>query len=215
MAFRQWLESRTFYGLRKKLGKYEDRPGEVGMSARILLDIDEDDAKAILEIYQEALDRASGMIKAPVVDWDPAIEGFLGRAEFPSSSDDLFPVPAYISADDDMTVGILVHADGALELFEGNDEASDATYELINELLGGGKKRLYGSHRDETVQRIIETGTVPAGLYFSPDRSYAAGHWALDRQLVSAVFDMKDLRQESDKDWRTIRDANVSSTRTH
>lgn len=132
--------------------------------------------------------------------------------------DDLYPIPVYISAGDPMTIGLLLHEGGELEMFEGNDEATDETIALINKLLHGEEDRyekIYASHGIDLVEQIVENNMLPKNLYVSPSREHASGYWSLseERVLFSGEVNMNDISQESDYDWKTIRETEIKNIR--
>jgi hypothetical protein len=124
-----------------------------------------------------------------------------------------YPTVIYVSSSprDKMTIGLMVHHNGKVEVFEGNDEASDETNRMVNVILTGGKaqyRRLYGQHGVDTVEKIRKTKTIPKGLYLSPESFYASSYWSADpnkpRVMFSGLVDINDLAQESEYDWKVI-----------
>lgn len=120
----------------------------------------------------------------------------------------LWPIPIYISSDpnDKATIGIMVHQNGKKELFEGNDEASAETYDLVDEILGNVKPVVvYAQHGEEIVEKIRKTKTLPKDLYVSPSRKYAEGYWSLEENRIffACVAMSNAFRKESDVDWKT------------
>jgi hypothetical protein len=107
-----------------------------------------------------------------------------------------------------MTISLLVHFDGKFEMFEGNDEASEATIKMVNKLLNpvGKAVRIYGSHDNSVVLRIKDSGKLPKNLYISPSKNYAEGYADLNgkRSLFTGIIDLNDVSQESHVDWKTI-----------
>jgi hypothetical protein len=96
-------------------------------------------------------------------------------------------------------------------MFEGNDEASPDTIDLVNELTGASrdKIRIYGNHSSEVVERIREMGALPKDLYVSPSYDHAAGYWGEERVMFSGIISKGDISQESEVDWKTIKDAKI------
>jgi hypothetical protein len=129
----------------------------------------------------------------------------------------IFPMFVYVSSgpEDKDTIGLMVNQDGSLEMFEGSDEASSETIDMVNRLLNpeGKQIKVYASHNFDLVNKIRETETLPANLYVSPNREHAAGYWGEDRQLFSCIVDQNDLSMESEVDWKTIRSTKISKFR--
>lgn len=138
----------------------------------------------------------------------------MGFDEDPRFPRDLFPVPVYVSANkkDKMTIGLMLHVNGKLEMFEGNDEASAETIDMVNKLLNpkGKPVKVYASHDEKIVSTIRDKNKLPANLYVSPDKSRAAGYWGKDRILFSAVININDVSQESNVDWKTMKETNIT-----
>lgn len=149
-------------------------------------------------------------------------DGLLVRLLHSSANDEdfkrnYFPIPVEVSSDpkDRMSIGILVHENGKIEEFEGNDEASSETHELVNDLLGIGNKevRVFANHTSDIVRGILDSGVIPEGLYVSPSRKYAEGYFGEDRELFTAMIRLRDVNRESEVDWITNKDAKVSKVR--
>jgi hypothetical protein len=123
----------------------------------------------------------------------------------------VFPIPVYVSGskDDKMTIGLLYHEDGNIEMFEGNDEATEETIKKVNRIFGGKKIRIYGSHNQKVVNTIVTSNMLPKNLYISPNREYASGYFGSDRVVFSAVVDTSYINQESEYDWKTIEDTPI------
>lgn len=160
----------------------------------------------------------------PYIDSKSALYSFLSDVEaFKENIHDYFPVGLYVSASptDGNTVGVLVFYDGKIELFEGNDEASEDTYNLVDKLIGGEDKEvlIWGNHDSTLVRRIKETGRLPAGLYVSPNRQHASGHYELDstkeRNLFSGKINLSNVRQESEVDWKTKKECVIKQVRIY
>ena len=189
---------------------------EVANTARLLVDFYEGDdeqlkksANFVFDLYAKAAEKAVGLLgKVPYFDKSDLIEQMLSNEYFPVKVDDLFPMSVYVSASptDKATVGILIHANGKKEMFEGNDEASAETYDLVDKLLGQGDEevKVWGSHERELVLNIKEKQELPKGLFVSPSRQYAAGYFDLegDRVLFSCKIKKSYVRQESELDWK-------------
>jgi len=166
--------------------------------------------KEVLTLYNKALVKLLRLLgRVPYYSRNALLSDLMART-FPANVSDLFPIAIYISSSpqDKDTVGILVHENGKRDLFEGNDEASNETYALVNRLLGGGKEvRIWGMHTEDLVYKIKQTKTIPEGLYVSPSRSYAEGHYDLEKKnrvLFSGTINDADVRKESDVDWKTL-----------
>jgi len=193
----------------------KDFDREVARTARILLDFDDD------KIVSDFLVMANKAIKIAVKPFrslyvnEKELKRRLFESEFPSKVSGFFPLPVYVSSSrsDKMTIGILVHFNGKLEMFEGNDEASPETIQLVNDVLGvrGITKVVYGMHTDDVVYTIKRTNKIPKGLYVSPDRKYAEGHWRIGQQrvLFSCEIDLSVINQESEYDWKVLKNTKV------
>lgn len=126
------------------------------------------------------------------------------------SNGNVYPINLYVSAGDPATIGLLVHQDGKLEMFEGNDEATPETIKLVNNILYPDSEEsfvtVYGQHRVETVEEIKRTGMLPPGLYVSPNINYSRGYWELgvERILFKGVINQNSVSQESSVDWKVI-----------
>jgi len=152
----------------------------------------------------------------PYYNRNDLINNILDTQEFPTNPKDFFPIPIYISSgkNDRFTVGILIHANGKKELFEGNDEATSETYDLVDKILGNVKPvTVYGYHGEKTVEDIRRTNTLPEGLYMSPDKKYALGYWSLKENRIpfSCVAMSNAFRKESDKDWKVKKDTKIKN----
>jgi len=137
----------------------------------------------------------------------------------PQTYKDFFPIIIYVADKQDphkMTIGLRIELDGKINIFEGNDEATDKTYLLINKLLGSKPVKIYGMHTLNLINKIKETKIIPKGLYVSPNKQYASGHWRIgqDREMFSGIIDIADVRQESDVDWITIEDTEIKNVMT-
>ena len=126
-----------------------------------------------------------------------------------------YPIPIYVSGspEDKMTIGLAYHEDSRIEMFEGNDEASEDTIKKINRVLGGKKIRIYGSHNQQTVNHIIATRMLPQNIYVSPEKDYASGYFGEDRVLFSGIVDSSYLNQESEYDWKTMEETPIEKIR--
>lgn len=177
------------------------------------------DVQHFLDLASKAAEKALKILKAPSYEVKQLKRTLLSWTDIPMKVEDFFPVPIYVSVvGDPMTVGILVHVNGKLEVFEGNDEASDKTYALVNKLLGRSQQiTVWGMHGNDVVEKIRKSNTLPKGLYVSPSRKYAAGFFSLkgDRTLFSCVVDSSNLRQESEIDWKVIDNVKVKKFRTY
>lgn len=119
-----------------------------------------------------------------------------------------WPVVLEITSDpnDEMSIGIIISKSGKKELYEGNDEASAETYDLVDEILGNIKPvTVYAQHGEKVVEKIRKTNTLPANIYVSPSRKYAEGYWSLEenRVMFSCEAMSNAFRKESDVDWKT------------
>jgi hypothetical protein len=192
---------------------YSDKPEEKGWAADYLNLLNKVFAY-IIEVVKK--------LNIPHVN-EKMIKGFLlDQSEFKFKMEEFFPFPIYVSAtpnaDGDWAeVGIMIDHNGkALEVSEGNDEASPETISLANKLVNpsGKKVRVYGMHGTKVVQQIESTEYLPANLYVSPDRGHSSRHWDnTDRSMFTGVVDINDLSQESDLDWKTVGDTKIDKFR--
>lgn len=131
------------------------------------------------------------------------------------SSEDIYendhwPFLIYVSGtgDNGDEIGLLMHQNKQIEQFEGNEESSEQTDQLVNKLLGIGDKeiRVYGQHGEELVWKMKEENFLEKNIYVTPDKSYAEGYWHLEqnRLMFSCLVKLKHLKQESDVDWRVL-----------
>jgi hypothetical protein len=183
---------------------YEESPEEVEKLFSFLSEVGRDIIKKTISI--------------PYVDIDDIKERLLTSSQTferygDNDKEGFYPFSIYVSAspEDKNTVGLEVFSNGTFKMFEGNDEASEDTIELVNELTGASREkvRIYGNHSSEVVERIRETGTLPKNLYVSPSREHAAGYWGEERVLFSAVIGKGGVSQESEVDWKTIKDVKI------
>jgi uncharacterized protein YlzI (FlbEa/FlbD family) len=137
-----------------------------------------------------------------------------------TSLNEFFPIIIEVSSSpsDDMTISVVLESDGKFsKIFEGNDEATDETIRLVNNLINpvGKEVKIYGTHGREIVEKIRSTGTLPSGLYVSPDREYSSGYMDLegDREKFSGHININDINQESDVDWKTINPTKIEKFR--
>lgn len=174
------------------------------------------DAEHLLDKLSTAGQKAVSLIKGGHVDQDGLKRTLIGRSQ-ERLFEDPWPIPVYVSSgpSDRDTIGLIVHENGKLEMFEGNDEASPDTIELVNDLLGlGGKKAtVYASHNEDVVDKIKQHNELPANLYVSPNKSHAAGYWGEDRVLFSCEISMSAVSQESHVDWRTLKPTKINKFR--
>ena len=104
----------------------------------------------------------------------------------------------------------------AIEIHEGNDEASSETIALANKLINpsGKQVRIYGMHGTEVCRKIEISGYLPPNLYVSPDRGHASRHWDnTDRSMFTGIVDINDLSQESDLDWKSVGNTKIEKFR--
>jgi len=135
------------------------------------------------------------------------------QTEFKFNIDDFFPFPLYISSSpsDKATIGLLIDLNGKAEYFEGNDEASIETINLVNKILNpqGKPVKIYASHNSKLVQQISQTGVLPKNLYVSPNKEHAS-KYMLDltgeREIFTGIININDISQESEIDWKVIND---------
>lgn len=131
---------------------------------------------------------------------------------------DNFPVLIYVASNknDKNKIGLLLHFNGKLEMFEGNEEASIETWSLVNKALNIVKKKIvkiYGSHGNDIIDYIKKNKKLPVNLYVSPNREHASEYWGDNRILFTGNIDMNDVNQESDIDWKTNKETNIEGFR--
>lgn len=144
----------------------------------------------------------------PYYSKDDLIISLIDRDFLPEKESDLWPISIYISSSkqDKDTIGILIHQNGKKELFEGNDEATPETYDLVDEIIGNAKPVIvYGNHGEKVVEQIKKTNILPKGIYMSPNKKYALGYWSLKENRVAFSCEAMSnaFRKESDLDWKT------------
>lgn len=173
--------------------------------------------KGLSNELNKAVSIISRKARIPYIDTNTLIRKAFDFNEIPDSFDKLWPIPIYISAKigDKNTIGILVHKDGKVEMFEGNDEASDETYALVNKIMGKTRDvEVWGSHGIDVVEKIKKTHRLPEGLFVSPNKMHASGYWGAKRQLFSCIINTGNVRQESDIDWKVIGNPTIKNFRT-
>jgi hypothetical protein len=130
---------------------------------------------------------------------------------------DYFPIPVYIGTDNYNSIGLMVHENGKLEMFEGNDEANAETIQMINKILYDKPmiKQIWGSHNSQLVLKIKDSGILPKDIYVSPSKSYAEGYLDLEgnRSLFSGFIDIRNVNQESDVDWKILEPTKIDKMR--
>jgi hypothetical protein len=199
--------------------QYEDHHSmDLRITCRTLIDFYYSDiesrkqlAEHQLSLYTDAGRKALKLLgDVPYYSRNSLVRNLLEHEDMPMKVSDLFPVPVYVSSshNDKNTVGIMVHENGRLEMFEGNDEASDQTYFLVNSLLDPRREEVtvFGMHTEDLIDQIRKDQKLPAGIYVSPNKDYAAGHFDLAKQrlLFSCKILKNCLRQESDVDWKIM-----------
>jgi GGDEF domain-containing protein len=115
-----------------------------------------------------------------------------------------WPIPVYVGAKGDPnTVGLLLDKGGKLKMFEGNDEATPKTLDLVDELMGVGDKQVevWTSQPADVIERI-KKGDFPEGIFVSPNREHAAGYWGEGRDLVKVKIPLSRVSQHSEVDWQ-------------
>jgi hypothetical protein len=116
------------------------------------------------------------------------------------------------------SIGILVHENGKMEIFEGNDEASTETIDMVNQIIYGDVEKwvkIYGQHGSELVEKIKSTHEIPVGIYVTPKYGYASSYWDMsgDRVMFTGMIDLKNVSQESEVDWKVIRECKIKNMR--
>lgn len=179
---------------------------------------DEENRKAILGylsllniVGKQALQLTS---QIPYVDVGWIKQYLLSQSEFKTKEEEFFPFPVYVAANADEfgdynTIGILIDQHGkALEIHEGNDEATSETINMVNKMVipQGKKVRIYACHNSKLVRQIEISEYLPKDLYVSPYRNHASGYMDLhgERSMFTGIIDISYVNQESDLDWRTL-----------
>ena len=192
---------------------YSDKPEEKGWA---------DDYLNLLNKVMAYGIEIANHLKIPYVDTNFFKTYLLDQSEFKIKPEEFFPFPLYIAATknsdgDWATIGILVDYNGkAIEIHEGNDEASSETIALANKLINpsGKQVRIYGMHGTEICRKIEISGYLPPNLYVSPDRGHASRHWDnTDRSMFTGIVDINDLSQESDLDWKSVGNTKIEKFR--
>ena len=132
--------------------------------------------------------------------------------------EDVYPLLLYVSASpneyDD--IGLLIFKE-RIEYFEGNEDVTSQTNQMVGLLMGEGDKevKIYGNHGKKVVDFINKTGKLPEGLYVSPNKNHALSHWDMkeDRYLISGYIKLKDVNRESDVDWKTNSETEIKKIR--
>lgn len=161
-----------------------------------------------LQMYSKAGTKALQILgNVPYYSRKDLIESLLGTEMLPEKEADIWPIPIYVSSspNDKATIGILVHSNGKKEMFEGNDEASNETYDLVDEILGNVKPvTVFGYHGEKTVETIRSSNVLPKGLYMSPSKKYALGYWSLEENRIAFSCEAMSnaFRKESEVDWK-------------
>lgn len=220
----------TFRVTIEDVEKYEDHFSmDLRITCRTLLDFYYSEVDAQKKIAEEAMDLLSEagqkalklLGHVPYFSRNDLVRSLLEHQDFPMKVSDLFPIPIYISSSpqDHNAVGVMIHENGKLEMFEGNDEASDTTYFLVNSLLNPNKTEVvvFGMHTEDLVDKIRRDQVLPAGIYVSPNKEYAAGHFDLGRQrlLFSCKILKNCVREESDVDWKVMVECRIKQFRLY
>jgi hypothetical protein len=184
-------------GLKRLLDNYEEHP---------------DWYDYMLDLFPKAVNKALKIANLNLYEVEQfyllnELNSYLESDDYYEKISDYFPIVLYINATGKKgdSIGILVFENGKIELFEGNDEASPETYELLDKVLKDTKPlRVYCMQDRELAVQIETTKIAPEGLYVSPDRKYAEGYWSLsqDRILFAFTINPSDVRKESDVDWK-------------
>jgi hypothetical protein len=189
-------------------GKYlSDEQMNLDTIASLLFDEEHpEEGQKILEKASNDYSKINSMMKEKGASFDESDAKYRllsNRKLFTNES--VFPFPVYVSAnkDDKMTVGLMLSEDGKFEMFEGNEEASEETQDLVNDLMGIGEKmvKVWASHTPDVIDRI-KNGDIPEGIFVSPSKEHAEGYWGKDRDLVSFKIPLNRLSQHSEVDWK-------------
>lgn len=192
------------------LNRWSDR--DVRFRAEWVLDHwDEDYVQGFISQVSETGSRALRLLgPIPHLDRSSFIQQFFtGEDIFDAARN--WPIVAYVSGGGEDTVGLEIGEDGTVKIFEGNDEASEATLDLVNRLTKAGDQlvRVWTSQPEEVVVKIKTELVVPAGIYVSPVRSHAEGYWAPGRELIWLKLPLGAMDQESELDWRVRREVRL------
>lgn len=169
---------------------------------------DPDAINNVLAAMNEAGQKAINMIGRIHYNEKFLKEKLLEQEELSFESSDYFPLPIYISDGSENSIGVMLYENGKKELFEGNDEASDETYKIVNDLLDVGNNwvKVYGQHGKRIIDLIEKRDELPEGIYVSPRRDVAEGYWHIteEKYLFTCEIQEKYIRKESDQDWKII-----------
>lgn len=184
---------------------------------------DKDDKGNFVKSFLDNLNKAkNNMIKLVgkkfnYIETYDILKNALEGIEFKNDWKEYFPMTIYVSSDsnDKNTIGLEVDIKGNLKMFEGNDEATQETLKMVNDVLYGDRKiTLYGSHNPELYHQMKETMTIPKGVFFSPDIKYAEKYMGRpDRNLISVEVKYSDFNQTSEYDWVATKDAKIYKLR--
>jgi DNA topoisomerase-1 len=195
----KWLQKNAHYnhGVRKS---------DAQMSMEVISSFRDDKYGAWwLKQANEALRKVHTVMHGRPYDVANAKERIMvSQAVMDGDTDAIFPFPVYVSAGGDPnTVGLDVSKDGEFTMFEGNDEATPETLNLVNELLGNAERMItvWSSQPSDIAQRI-RAGDIPRGIFVSPKREVAAGYWGEGRELVKFKLPLKRVAQHSEIDWQ-------------
>lgn len=231
MKFYNFINEKKFIATIRDLQRLENKAltRDQEFNINFLLDYWYDGNKKavqeILQTFSKAVNMALEVLKKKsgaenmYIEKKQTLNQFLDSDEFPEKPKDYFPIIVYVSAfpDDQNTIGLLVHQNGKIEEFEGNEEAHYQTTELIDDILGYSqvKVTVYGNHNVSLVRKIEDTKTLPADLYVSPIKSYAEGYWstAEERMMFSCEAVKANFYRESEYDWKTKKDTKINKFR--
>jgi len=194
-------------------------PREVKMHVEFLIDYWYETSKKevsyFLQMYSKAGSKALQILgNVPYYSKQSLIESLLSTEMLPEKESDIWPIPIYVSSSptDKATIGILVHSNGKKEMFEGNDEATDETYDMVDEILGNVKPIIvYGNHGEKTVEQIRSSNMLPKGIFMSPSKKYALGYWSLEENRLAFSCEVMSnaFRKESEYDWKTKKEVKI------
>ncbi len=181
-----------------------------------------DYAQDYLNLCRNVFNTVQAWIKKnniPYYDERGLISQFFAFEEFKLDEASFWPVTIYVAANPDeykdyATTGLLLYQNGKVEVFEGNDEATPETIQLVNRLIGAQSivKQVW-SNQPQNVIEQIQNDRAPAGIYVSPLKSHAEAYWAEGRTLCTFKISMDHISQESDIDWKVITNAQIKNVR--
>ena len=177
----------------------------------VMLDMEDGDyLKFLSKIASDTYRKLKQNYNIPNINEWALIDRMLDNSDLTYEVDEFFPLPVYISSTDIKgdNIGVLVNKEGKIiEYFEGNEEATDETVEMVNNIFNpkGKDVWVWGSHGSDTVEKIKRNMLLPKGIFVSPSKEYASGYFGDERILFKVLVNINNLSMESEYDWKTIK----------